>query len=379
MNLIPCLGTCSAGPVESTTGRTWNLDVQHAPDLLGRSRDRVGRLGAVAAPVGSSPSRRRRSGATPGFVVAVWRRSIESQVGLTAGSLLGEVIGEEDTRNSLDGALVPATLVLAGIRRDKGLRSLRAKGADTCAVDARVVGSVKGSMHVRHLNILFVSGIGPRLLSDVSLSGILNTSTGGSAAANLVDVASELVLEGEEMVTPDAAPPGRLVDDAELAVDGLTALMPLTNEFLVLVGTGEAVEELDVEDEEGREVSPAEDDGDVSVKLDEGKLELPSDEGLIGNGGEGEGDDEPEAQGHSAGEANGAIEDATVTGLVVLDRVAQRVDDGEPRDKEEEGGDLEANIGGTGDGFVLDLFGGALKLSELPATRDNHEEVLATG
>lgn len=272
-----------------------------------------------------------------------------------------------------------ATLVLAGIRRDKGLRSLRAEGADTCAVDARVVGSVEGSMHVRHLNILLVSGIGPRLLSDVSLSGILNTSTGGSAAANLVDVASKLVLEAEEMVTPDAAPPGRLVDDAELAVDGLTALTSLTNEFLVLVGTGEAVEELDKEDEEGREVSPAEDDGNVSVELDEGKLELPSDEGLIGNGGEREGDDEPEAQGHRASEANGAVEDATVTGLVVLDRVAQREYDGEPRDEEEEGGDLEANIGGTGDGFVLDLFGGALKLSELPATRNNHEEVLATG
>lgn len=121
MNPKLCHGTCSAGHVDSTTGRTRNLDVQHAPNLLGRSSDRVGRLGTVAPAIGSGSSRRRCSGATPGFGIAVRRRSVESQVGLTTGSVLGEVVGEEDAGNSFHSALVSATVALTGVRLDKGL------------------------------------------------------------------------------------------------------------------------------------------------------------------------------------------------------------------------------------------------------------------
>jgi hypothetical protein len=90
-----------------------------------------------------------------------------------------------------------------------------------------------------------------------------------------MNIASKLVLEAEEMVTPDTVPPGRLVDDAKFSVDHLTTLSSLADQILVLIRAEETVEILNVKDEQSWQEAPTVDNRDVSVVLDDGVVKLP--------------------------------------------------------------------------------------------------------
>lgn len=114
------------------------------------------------------------------------------------------------------------------------------------------------------------------------------------------------------------------------------------------------------------------------MEAHDGKVPHEGLEDLIGNDGAVEGDDEEEALGDGADEAAGAVEDATVARLVVLDGVAERVEDGEPGDDEHEAAGFEARRGGGGDGVLFGHFGVALEGDEFPVSGDDEEEVLMT-
>ncbi len=148
------------------------------------------------------------------------------------------------------------------------------------------------------------------------------------------------------MVAADAPPPGGALDDAELAVDHLAALAALADELLVLVGVDVSEQHLDVDDENRGSVAPCELHRHDTADTDERVLPLKGDEDLVGDEGGRERDDEPEAQWHGLQQAAGAINEATVARLVVLDGVAEREQDGEPGDDEAEGASLEARAGG---------------------------------
>ena len=175
----------------------------------------------------------------------------------------------------------------------------------------------------------------------------------------------------------DAAPPGGLVDDAELAVDGVAADAALAEDLAVLIGGGEAPDGVDQDDEQGwgvaADVHGREVDG---VVLERAVGEGEGAEGLVGDDGEGEGEEQVEAGRGVAEEADEAVEQAAVARAVVFDAVAEGGGDGQPADEEAEGGSFEAAVGGRRDGFGQDLFRIALVGDEGPVSRDYEKEIL---
>lgn len=239
--------------------------------------------------------------------------------------------------------------------------------------------SIFAAGHSVHLNVVVVDSIGESLLASMAFGGCLFTTTYALDTTNLVHVSRDLVPQGHEMITPDSPPPGRLVDNAKFTIESLATDTSLADDVLILVGAGESIDGLDVQDQEGWAITPAEDDRYIAVELDYRILKLPADESLIGNGGEAQWKDQVEPEGDRPCKANSSVKHTTVTSAVVLDGMAQRKDGGQPGDEKAKGGNLEANAVSAGNGFLEGLLGGTLHLSEGPASRNDHEEVLYLG
>jgi hypothetical protein len=110
------------------------------------------------------------------------------------GSVLGEVIGEKNTGNSLHVALMTTALTFTSVWLDKRPRSIGADGGTASTIDSRVVGGIERAVHVTHFDI--VPDLSQSLLTQVSLCCLLNTPPCSSTTTDLVNIASELVLEG---------------------------------------------------------------------------------------------------------------------------------------------------------------------------------------
>lgn len=114
-------------------------------------------------------------------------------------------------------------------------------------------------------------------------------------------------------------PPRRLPDDTQLVVCGGTADSALTNEFFVLIGVEETSNDLYEHDQQSRGVSADECRNIVPRDIHDGILEDPGAQCLVGDDGQGQGDDEHEAVRGELDEADGAVEDAPVALLIMLD------------------------------------------------------------
>ena len=152
--------------------------------------------------------------------------------------------------------------------------------------------------------------------------------------------------------------------------------MSLPNELLVLIHRKQAIDDLNEDNGQWGTEAPAELRAEDAVEAHDRKVPHEGLEDLVGDDGAVEGDDEQESLGDGADKAAGAVEDAAVAGLVVLDGVAEGVEDGEPGDDEHEAAGFEAGGGGGGDGVCFCHFGVALEGDEFPASGDDEEEVL---
>lgn len=176
------------------------------------------------------------------------------------------------------------------------------------------------------------------------------------------------------MVSVKTAPPRWFAGISHFPIEFLTTEAALANQLAVLVGVCVASDFEDDKDE---------DDGCPSEAVDysggRGEVERAV--------GEGEGGEELvgyycEGQGEGEEEGGGGGEDACHVGwagCVVVHGVQEGEEDGEPGEKEEDGGGFEASVGSLGGGYLEGLVGGALKGDGRPVAWDGHEEVLGSG
>lgn len=152
--------------------------------------------------------------------------------------------------------------------------------------------------HAAELDVVsvLVACRGLHVGANVPFHVSLGPATNASSVTDLADILEELVAESAlDVLTLDATPPSGLAGEAELVVGKLAADPPLGDELLVLVGVGPAVYNLDPAHDEGHTVAPAVDDAQRSVDLDQGPVEVPSDECLVCNDGQAHGNKDDEA------------------------------------------------------------------------------------
>lgn len=178
------------------------------------------------------------------------------------------------------------------------------------------------------------------------------------------------------MITTHTTPPSGLLNETQLPINDLSTLVSLPNELLVLIHRKQAINDLNENNGERGTKAPAELCAEDAVEAHDGEVPYEGLEDLVGDDGAVEGNDEEEALGDGADEAAGAVEDAAVAWLVVLDGVAERVEDGDPGDDEHEAAGFEAGGGGGGDCVLFRHFGVALVGDEFPASGNDEEEVL---
>ncbi len=212
------------------------------------------------------------------------------------------------------------------------------------------------------------------------IDGFSGVPRGCLAAANFPHVPSDAVLHslvGIGPVTPHKPPPARLMRDAQFAIDLLSTYSALPLQLLVLVGGREAPDDLDDDGQECRAVPAGVDGGVEALDIERTVLKVKGDESLEGGHDSDQREEDQEAPGREAEDADGAVDDAAVARAIVLDGVPEGEHGEPPANNETERPGFEATVGGSRHGLEFGLFGVALAFYATPVSGDNEEEALS--